>query len=231
MSTPDPREQFRLEREAAAQRLREEKRRLLVEKREREERQQAEQAERLARLAQEKHDRIERNRPAYEEKFRQRDARIARAVARREAAEGALSARGFAILREMWQRRTPDGWVDTELRSPREASVERGYPFEVRYDLMLVSCAAQVLRENGGLTPTWMLIVGRLLRQLGMPPRPDDFQVVIRTPDHLNQVWAMTDMEYLALEVYLQPSDVRDCRIKRKEWSDDVEHHMPVQEG
>ena len=230
MSAPDPREQFRLEREAAAQRLREEKRRLLVEKREREERQRVEQAERLARLAQEKHDRIERNRPAYEEKFRQRDARIARAVARREAAEGALSARGFAILREMWQRRTPDGWVDTELRNPREASIERGYPFEIRYDLMLVSCAAQVLRENGGLTPTWMLIVGRLLRQLGMPPRPDDFQVVIRTPDHLNQVWAMTDMEYLALEVYLQPSDVRDCRIKRKEWSDDVEH-MPVQEG
>lgn len=230
MSTPDPREQFRLEREAAAQRLREEKRRLLVEKREREERQQAEQAERLARLAQEKHDRIERNRPAYEEKFRQRDARIARAVARREAAEGALSARGFAVLREMWQRRTPDGWVDTELRNPREASIERGYPFEVRYDLMLVFCAAQVLRECGGLSPTWMLIVGRLLRQLGMSPRPDDFQVVIRTPDHLNQVWEMTEREYLALEVYLHPDDVRDCRLKRKEWSDDVEH-MPVQEG
>lgn len=230
MSAIDPREQFRLEREAEAQRLREEKRCLLVEKREREERQRAEQAERLARLAQEKCARIERNRHAYGEKFRQQDARIARAVEKRASAEGSLSARGFAVLREMWQRRTPDGWIDTELRNPREASAARGYLFEVRYDLMLMSCAAQVLREHGGLSPMWMLIVGRLLRQLGMPPRPADFQVVIRTPDHLNQVSGMTDMEYLALEVYLHPNDVRDCRIKRKEWSDDVEH-MPVQEG
>ena len=226
----DPREQHRLEREKAAAQIREEKRRKLAEERQRQEQQAVEHAARLARLAQEKYERIERNRPAYEEKFRQQDARIARAVERRDAAEGALSARGFAVLREMWQRRTPDGWVDTELRNPREASVEHGYPFEVRYDLMLMSCAAQVLREHGGLSPMWMLIVGRLLRQLGMPPRPADFQVVIRTPDHLNQVSAMTEREYLALEVYLHPNDVRDCRIKRKEWSDDVEH-MPVQEG
>ncbi len=189
-----------------------------------------EHAARLARLAQEKYERIERNRPAYEEKFRQRDARIARAVEKRAAAEGTLSARGFAVLREMWQRRTPDGWVDTELANHLTVSAERGYDFSTRYDLGLLAGAAKNLREHGGLPPVWMLIVGRLLRQLGMPPRPADFHVVIRTADHLNQVWEMTDGEYLALEVYLHPDDVRDCRLKRKEWSDDVEY-MSLQEG
>ena len=228
----DPREQYRLEREKLAAQIREEKRKRIAEERKRQEQQAIEHAERLARLAQDKYERIERNRPAYEEKFRQRDARIARALEKRASADGSISARGFAVLREMWQRRTPDGWVDTELRSPLANGIasSRDYPFEVRYDLGLLSGAAHNLREHGGLPPVWMLIVGRMLRQLGMAPRPADFQVVIRTADHLNQVWELTDGEYLALEVYLHPSDVRDCRLKRKEWSDDVEH-MPVQEG
>lgn len=187
-------------------------------------------AESLARAAKEKQARIERNRPAYEEKFRQRDARIARAVERRAVADGAISARGFAVLRELWQRRTPDGWVDRELRHPGVSAKERGYTFEVRYDLLLLASAAHTLREHGALPPYWMLIVGRIMRQVGVSPRTADFEVVIATADHLNQVSEMTDGEYLALEVYLHPKDVRDCRLKRKEWSDD-EEYMPLQEG